>query len=66
MMHPYYTFLGFHYNLLPYPIGEVIAEYSGDRISLEESVRREKVYDQEGTHPPAMLNVYLKGKVASV
>ena len=38
--------------------GEVVAEYTGERICSEEAARREAIYQEQENHPPAMFEIY--------
>ena len=49
----------YNYCLLKCLTGEVVAEYTGERISSEEAEQREITYQQEeDKHPPAMYYIY--------
>ena len=37
---------------------EVVAEYTGERISSEEAAGREITYQEQENHPPAMYYIY--------
>lgn len=47
-----------------FPTGDVVGEYTGERISVEEAAGRQRAY--EGVYPDALFHVYTGSKVTTV